>query len=107
MPRAEAETVVAEFARLSAECDAREKAWREAHKNDPCERCGNLAEVEIIPTGNLARLTPLCRKCREYATLETRLHHKGWNVGYAMGWRSAMQQPWWKRLWGPKEYPKA
>ena len=52
--------VEAEMDRLAAKCDANSRRWIEEHRDDPCEVCGMYAGVEIIPSVNLARLTPLC-----------------------------------------------
>lgn len=83
---------------LEQECDAREKQWREAHKNDPCAHCGSLQEVEIIPFGSVAKLTPLCVRCRDKSRADTNIWHEGFYAGYRTGLEEAARQPWWKRL---------
>jgi len=69
--------------------------WKRLHADDPCVRCGSRDGVEIIPTGSLAKLTPVCLQCRAAMHHETRLYHAAWDAGYNAGWNAA--RPWWRR----------
>ena len=86
-----------EIERLSAENDEAVRIWTEAHKHDPCERCGATEGVTIHPAGSLARLTPLCAACLERLQLQC----KAWHQGFAAGNNAFRQLPWWRRLFGP------
>lgn len=88
------EQILQALQRLSDENDRITAAYREAHKMDPCSDCGTFHEVRIIPTGSLAKLTPLCPLCIKKLQAIT----EAWHRGYAEGRRFEMQLPWWKRV---------
>jgi len=83
---------------LTAQAEAREKQWREAHKNDPCELCGGRDQIRIIPTGCLARLTVLCEKCEASLADHTRKMHDAFMRGFRAGMLEPKRQARWKRL---------
>jgi hypothetical protein len=85
--------------RLSAENDASVAAWKEAHKDDPCEMCGAREAVTITPSGSLARLKPLCPACSYRLNIRAEYWRKGFNEGA----RAAKSLPWWERLFGSVE----
>lgn len=98
--RAEATVVVAEASRLFAAAEANERAWREIHKNDPCQQCGTLEDVEITDVWESCNviMTTLCKRCRERLEIITKARHEGWDAGYKAGFRAAQERPWWRRL---------
>ncbi len=49
---------------------------------------------EIIPTGSLARLTPLCGRCQQDMRRETDAFWRG----YELGEEAFARRPWWRRL---------
>lgn len=74
-----------EMERLVAECDERERQYKDAHKNDPCSLCGSRLRVEVIAYGSVAKLTPLCGRCQEKSRIETNAYHRGFYDGVQSG----------------------
>lgn len=89
----------AQFDRMSAECDERNRIWKLAHLNDPCESCHTQEGIDFYPTGSSARLTPLCKSCATRMQELTANWHAGWNAGYGAGQDAFRRRPWWARLW--------
>lgn len=81
---------------LTAECDATKAVWLEAHKDDPCERCGSRKGVKHFPTGILARLTPRCPACKRILEAETAAYWRGYEAAERLFRKRSL----WSRLFG-------
>lgn len=83
-----------EFDRLTAEAEIRERAYRQSHRDDPCEKCGAIEDVQITLTGSAGRLTALCLNCSERLGAVTAAFHNGFDYGVL----HERAKPWWRRL---------
>jgi hypothetical protein len=46
----------------------------------PCEGCGTTDGVKVVPTGSLARLTPMCDVCLSLLKAKTEAYHERQNA---------------------------
>lgn len=79
---------------LIDECAKNELAYRQAHKNDPCEKCGAAENIAIMPTGSLGRLTALCKPCANRMRWEIDAYWRGFDDGE----KHERAKSWWQRL---------